>query len=824
MTDNYHTDVRLQLLANGYAILPNTFKACLVKGWNAPDWVARELTSSSKGSGADKIARWPKRFPDAKTTGVRIENGLGVTDIDIDDEKLSQIAWDVIAMVLPEVFARAPVRYGGGTFKAALFMRIIGEPFGRIASRRYNGGHMVEIYGGAKGGGGRCARQFGIYGPHSEGRDYLWADHVGDLAAQPLGDLPAGSRDKARAVVDAFDAAAIAAGYVPDPLPDAGEGGQVYDIDDQTRFDTDRAGSGLSYEELCEAHAAMGDLRCSSSFMAGREGTRRDRAWVFHSPRHDCVAVFVYGDETTHYPADRAPHPERVIEALKSLNPPADRGGGPDKNAEGREPPSDDGGLAPPPEPDAAAPVNEKAAWLLASYGYCMIEDTVVELFAAHMACHIRPAAFDRQFRRWFEPPSGRSRKPVFATELWSMASLRLSIAGVRMRPDRPFPVFEEGGRLFKNTYRPPAHPLTGGDSAKFMEFLHLFIPDPVEREFLLNWMAHKLRRPDVPGTSLVFVADNQEGVREGRFGTGRGLMFRVAHALYGPQYARAQAFSVLDGTSGQSGFTDWMHGNVLVTVDESRTSPTAYRRGERNAVYDVLKDIVDPAPKRMTFTGKYRQAFDGMSYCSFWIASNHADAVAIPEADRRFSVLRNGRALTPDEAIAIDRWMGDPANIGALARMLAARDLSGFNMFQPLMTAAKAEMADLALSDVEGVLRDMMAETDRGLVFTRAHLQLHVGHHYNVNDARWHGEFAGAWNRYCIKVTDPATGAQRRVRSQGTQKKLFCFRSRRAEAERLPEAACRREAAKWGAVDGETRLPDLTMVQGLTKKDEEDQ
>jgi hypothetical protein len=73
--------------------------------------------------------------------------------------------------------------------------------------------------------------------------------------------------------------------------------------------------------------------------------------------------------------------------------------------------------------------------------------------------------------------------------------------------------------------------------------------------------------------------------------------------------------------------------------------------------------------------------AFDGMSYCSLWIATNHANAMSIPANDRRFTILRNGRAITPDEAVEIDRWMSDPANIGALSQMLAARDLSGFNM-----------------------------------------------------------------------------------------------------------------------------------------------
>ncbi len=126
--------------------------------------------------------------------------------------------------------------------------------------------------------------------------------------------------------------------------------------------------------------------------------------------------------------------------------------------------------------------------------------------------------------------------------------------------------------------------------------------------------MAHKQAKPEIPGTAVLFVADTDEGVREGKFGTGRGMLFKIAHKLYGEDYCRAQSFDILDGSSSQAAYTDWMHNSVLVTIDEAKSSATSYRRGERNAVYEVLKNIVDPAPKRCRFKAKYGQAFDGMS------------------------------------------------------------------------------------------------------------------------------------------------------------------------------------------------------------------
>jgi hypothetical protein len=310
--------------------------------------------------------------------------------------------------------------------------------------------------------------------------------------------------------------------------------------------------------------------------------------------------------------------------------------------------------------------------------------------------------------------------------------------------------------------------------------------------------MAHKQARPDIPGTAVVFVADTLEGVREGTFGTGRGLMGRIARKLYGEQYTRSQSFAVVSGASGQSDFNDWLHGSVLVTIDEAQTSPTAYRRGERNATYEVLKELVDPAPKLHRFHGKNRQAFDGMSYASIWVATNHANAVSIPEHDRRFTVLRNGRPITPNEVDDITRWMDDPANIGALSQALEARDLTGFNMFLPLVTAGKTEMAELARSDVEELLRDLMEDPDRGLAFTRGHIEAVAEHAFS--GAQWRGEFAAAWHAYCVGPRTQ-TGDYRKIRIHGQRKKVFCFRTRKAEVDRLPEAAIRREVAKWGGV-----------------------
>jgi hypothetical protein len=788
------TERRLQLLALGYTVIPNIAKIPAVKGWNTPDFVSRELT----GPRAD-IERWVLRWPAAETTGICLYDVV-VIDADIDDP-LVETFMGAVDNIAPEVYRYAPMRFGKGPHKRALFCRLAPgeEAFRRLASHRYEAeGHAVEVFGGAliK---GKCSRQFGVYGPHSYNEDgsvaaeYSWDPHGSALHEVRRDQLPVITKQQCLAICDAFDDIASGSGWarqagVSDP---ASETQRIYDIDEATtRFEM-LSGEVLSYDELEQG------MRCSASFFDGIPHSTKDRCHVGYSPLHDCVIVNDYDGPTTHYPKRFAPvDPSEMAAQLKAMLPQPGE----------------------PPKPNDGEELEPKADWLVQTHGYFAAEDRVVTIYDTTLDCRITPQAFSRLYRHWHrEIPSRRAIKQyAYATDLWEMTPQRRNLAGVRMRPDQPFPLYEEDGRTFKNIYRRPIHP-AGTNLAPFVAFMERFIPDPAERRWLLDWMAHKQARPEIPGSAVVFVADTEEGIREGEYGTGRGLMARIARKLYGEAYARSQSFAVASGTSGQSDYTDWLHGAVLVTIDEAKTSPTGHRRGERNATYEILKELVDPAPKLHRFSGKYRQAFDGMSYASIWIFTNHANAMSIPANDRRFTVLRNGRAIEDDEIEAIVAWMDDPANIGALAQMLGGRDLTGFNMFRPLTTAGKAEMAELARSDVEELLRDLMEDDSRGKVFAKAHIEMVIEHNFSGQGAHWRGELAGAWPNYCAGLKNDK-GKPVRVRMLGTQKKLFCFRNNLSQVRGMPEATIQREVRKWGHVDP---LAGLAEASGPSKESE---
>lgn len=477
-----------------------------------------------------------------------------------------------------------------------------------------------------------------------------------------------------------------------------------------------------------------------------------------------------------------------------------------------------------PSEPPVSAPLKDKVGWLLQTQAYLRSEDRVIELFETNEnRCRSTLKATQTRFGHMFEtipgPRGGQPRK-ITAVAGWVASPDRINVEGVLMRPDQPFPLFSEGGRAVKNTYRKPLHEGSGGIET-FMVFLTGFLPDERERNWLLDWMAHKLSRPEIPGPCVFFVADTEDDVREGVFGTGRGLFFSIEHRLYGVDYCRAQSFGVVDGSSSQSTFNDWMHGAVLVTIDEAQASPTAHRHGERRSVYEVLKEIVDPAPKLYAVRGKWAHSFQAISSASIQIATNHADAMAIPVNDRRFSVLRNGLPITRDMARALAAWRERPGNIAALAQFLAARDLSGFDMFQALETSGKADMAELSRTAMEDFMHDIMEDHSHGKAFTREQLRNFIANNSGFRNEFSSGHFEAAWRKMCSKVKGE-NGNPIQIRTAGTRRKVYCFNRHKVHIRNLPAATVLREVRKWGGIDTPERfLAGVNEARGDTEKDE---
>lgn len=266
MSNTYPIERAMQLLALGYHITPNHGKACRVKGWNTPGYVKNVL-----GVGAE---RWTRRFPSHPTIGVRIDRGLAMLDIDVDDPLSAQLL-DAIAKIAPDVHKYAPTRYGGGTYKVALIARTDAKPdeTRKLRSHRYRRSiddptqhHCVEIFLSSADS-DACKHQFGAYGAHTIGvRDYEWCEEILPLHMVAPQDLPLLTRAQALQILAAFEQLADEAGWIRLGT-DAGANNAAFvlSIDDETRFEL-ADGSEVNYAELCARYVPGDDLRCSSSF------------------------------------------------------------------------------------------------------------------------------------------------------------------------------------------------------------------------------------------------------------------------------------------------------------------------------------------------------------------------------------------------------------------------------------------------------------------------------------------------------------------------------------------------------------------------------
>jgi hypothetical protein len=304
-------------------------------------------------------------------------------------------------------------------------------------------------------------------------------------------------------------------------------------------------------------------------------------------------------------------------------------------------------------------------------------------------------------YRDWRETVTGPRGgvSYAYATGAWEVGgSNRINIEDVCMRPDMPFPTYQENGLVYKNTYRRPQH-VGNGDIEPWLEFMRHLLPVETEREWFCSWLAHKHRHPAIPGAGVIMVAASPEGPV---YGTGRGLLRDIIARLLGPKYVRPIDFDIFTGKSSQGVFTDFGAYALMVTVNEARDNAESGRWSERRAIYERLKEIVDPRAIERTFTSKGKPAFQARSCASYLIASNNRDALQIPPDDRRIAALVNGERMPAQMAAGLEAWMDAPGNIAELARWLERRDLGNFNAYEAPETAAKKVMQELARTDLD--------------------------------------------------------------------------------------------------------------------------
>ncbi|WP_156032050.1 DUF5906 domain-containing protein [Shinella sp. DD12] len=695
------TETRLKTLENGYTPIRNRDKATYMKGW--PD---TEITEA-------EIKSWSRMRRDA-ATGIRVENGLAVIDVDVDDKGMVETFRGIMMDVVPELeLEETPwLERHSGKAKVAWFFRT-DEPFGKLKTAVFvppgfkpddpdapTG--FVEIFGGAS------ARQFGAFGPHSHDergavvRSYCWGER--SPLDTRLEELPVITKVQFVELSHRFAEALKAASWTIQPLTRFSDhaGGRDFKLTEDGPYHC-IDGVSRSLTELQAAAGGRDALRCSMSWKEGPQAKNRTRGLVGLTAKG---VVFVHDtqDAVTYLPISAKPttaeqdvaklKTEEMVKAMaEKMN---ERRVSPArlkiKRGNGNDGDDHDTALAKfvqlyaycPTSPLPVVPIHPEAtngegAMTVANARLMMLPHAKEEL----------------------GPKGGVHKTSV--VDSWLNSDRLITVAGVRVAPGKEWPVYKEDGATYINRYRPPAHPVGVGSPDTLLAFVAHLVPHTAEREWLLDRLAHKLAHPDIPGPAVIFVAHEA-------FGTGRGTFFRLLRALIGPKYSCELPFADFMGKHYQSQYNEWLT-KLLVCVNESSDEQTGSRYGNRRADYEHLKELCEPRPHDAPIRLKGVTNYTALVSASFFIATNHADALPLPDDDRRFAVLMNGEKMTPKEARRYNGAVDDPAQVAAFYHRLMTRGYGAFDPFvDPPLFAGKVQMADTGVSDLDEAWADALA------------------------------------------------------------------------------------------------------------------
>ena len=248
------------------------------------------------------------------------------------------------------------------------------------------------------------------------------------------------------------------------------------------------------------------------------------------------------------------------------------------------------------------------------------------------------------------------------------------------------------------NTYVEPQWAETHDEPTVFLDHIAYLLPDPVEQDLFINWLAFKIQNPAERSYAVLMV------VPEKTQGIGRSWLGDILRRALGTAGGEKVNTVDLDKLMGKQTFNDYLFDCQFLIVEEARDVES----GEFFHTYETLKERIDIQMRPMWRNTKYGAARNDRIWFNAMIFSNHSDALVIPEEDRRFCVLTNTskrQTLEYYERLHSSGTNGEPAR---LYWYLKHRDVSGFDNVYAPMTQGKLRMLDQTRSPVEDIENDI--------------------------------------------------------------------------------------------------------------------
>jgi hypothetical protein len=263
-------------------------------------------------------------------------------------------------------------------------------------------------------------------------------------------------------------------------------------------------------------------------------------------------------------------------------------------------------------------------------------------------------------------------------------------------------------GMVYGNRWRDARPKAAAGDVSQWLAHVERMVPEPFEREHLLNALAHKVQFPTHKINHAILMGGNH--------GSGKDTLFAPFFwAIGGRAKVNCSMVKNEDLTS------QWGYGLECEVMEIAELRQAEAK--DRRALENHLKPIIAAPPEYLMVNRKGLHPYYALNRVFVVAFSNERVAISIPSEDRRWFVIWAEASKLPEaQAVSLWNWYQHRGGFEAVAHYLHARDVSAWNpTAPPPMTEAKAIMVEHGMSTAESFLVDLMrrraGEFSRGVV-----------------------------------------------------------------------------------------------------------